>query len=92
MDLTLESNGFGFEIQWIWRWSELGLGQHRADVGLGVRLLLRVSCMVCTEDLRDGWRINRRGSERIVPCGEDDLGVLGTDGYYFSSKTHCILA
>ena len=68
------------------------MGQHRADVGLGVRLLLRVSCMVCTEDLRDGWRINRRGSERIVPCGEDDLNVLGTDGSYFSSKNHCILA
>ena len=68
------------------------VGQHRADVGLGVRLLLRASYMVCTEDLRDGRRINSCGSERIVPCGEDDLGVLGTDGYYFSSKTHCILA
>ena len=68
------------------------MGLHRADVGLGVRLLLRASRMVCTEDLRDGWRINRRGLERIVPCGEDDLNVLGTDGHYFSSKNHCILA
>ena len=68
------------------------MGLHRADVGLGVRLLLRVSRMVCTEDLRDGWRINRCGSERIESCGEDDLNELGTDGYYFSSKNHCILA
>ena len=59
------------------------MGQHRGDVGLGVRLLLRARCMACTEDLRDGWRINRRGSERIVPCGEDDLGEFVLDWVLF---------
>ena len=50
------------KTQWCLQERRLGLGRYRADVGLGVRLLLRARCMACTEDLRDGWRINRRGS------------------------------